>query len=245
MDRPQFVRAVRQALAHLYDQAFLQRCPLGTALTWADTADDRGLLLHRAMLEAIGALRPPARVPRSAAAWRSYLVLSLYYIEGRSREQVAEEVGISLRQFSREQRKGVDAVAGRLWERRQEQSSSSTGTTPHQALLDAELGRLSASGSGEGTPLAPTVLGVLQTLEETAAKQGLIIRADLPSSLPTTVMERVALRQALLSIVGQAVDAGSAELLLRAGVTGGFIELTAEALGPAPVVVYVGDPGYA
>lgn len=218
MDRRHFARLVRQALAHLYDQAYLQGHPLATALAARGNAVASGQTVHRLLLEAIGALRPPPRIPPTAAAWRSYQVLTLYYVEGRERGQVAEELGISLRQLSREQSKGVEAVTDLLWARRQELQRPPPPGAANE-LLDAELARLSAAPKEGSAALDATIRGVVATLSELAASRHLSLTVDLPPLLPPVPLERVVLRQVLLSVLSYAIESadggGGVELIAR------------------------------
>lgn len=217
MDRRQFATLVRQAVGHLYDQAYLQRHPLAELLTPAAAAEAKGYMLHRLLLEAIGALRPPPRTSPSTAAWRSYLAISLRWLDGLDREQVAQELGISPRQLRREQMKGLAALSDILWTRYLQQQGELQQVELPQALLDAEVARLGTAPSGGGTSLAAAVQGVLALIEGLAARQQISIAAHLPDALPPVAVERVVLRQILLNALSHVLEKGA----------GGSVEITA------------------
>ena len=95
MERVEFTRLVKEALTHLYDHTYLQRHPLATALLPDAAREVGGLTLHRVLIEAIEALRPPASLPPSAPTWRPYLVLYRRYVRAMDAEAVAQELAIS------------------------------------------------------------------------------------------------------------------------------------------------------
>ncbi len=215
MDRRQFARLVRQALTHLYDHAYLQRHPLAAIIAPGVEPAAAGQMLHRALLEAVGALRPPPRVPPSAAAWRPYLLLCQHFVEGAERRRVAEELGISLRHYSRELHKAIAAVAESLWARLP-QPALAPG---EPSLLEAEASRLGTAQAEGATPLAETVEGVVATLVQTASGKGVSLAPLLTPGLPAVLVERVVLRQVLLNVLSHAIERGpgaTVELVARA-----------------------------
>ncbi len=216
MDRGTFAHLVREALNHLYDQAYLERHPLNAVLA-ADAAGDAGVpTLHRLLLEGIEALRPPPHVSRTAARWRPYLILFSRYVDGMEPAQVAQELAISPRQYRREQAKGLELLTDLLWKKRQ-----ALPVAPVRSLLDAEVDRLGTAPVGRGTSLAGTVEGVVATLTPLAARRQLSLTTRLAAHLPALAVDRVVLRQILLSVLGQAIESGA----------GGAVELAAHPKG--------------
>ncbi|MCS7222218.1 MAG: response regulator [Anaerolineae bacterium] len=232
MDRNTFSHLVKDALAHLYHHAYLQRHPLAGLLVADPTQELGGLTLHRVLLEAIEALRPPPRIPPTSAAWRPYLALSLRYVEGMEASQVAEELGISPRQFRREQQKGLDALTELLWARYQ-QLQAHPNHELSLSLLNAEVARLAAAPTAGITPVEATVQGVISTLSGLAARQQISLAAALPPDLPAVSMDRVVLRQILLNVLTYLLDR-----CLR-----GAIELTAHKMAQQVelVIRYTGE----
>lgn len=236
MDRNTFSQLVRDALAHLYDHAYLQRHPLAGLLV-ADPAQElSGLTLHRVLLEAIEALRPSPRVPPTTPAWRPYLALFSRYVDGLHPRQVAQELGISPRQFRREQLKGLEALTDLLWARYlQLQGVSEPEELPH-SQLNAEVARLGTASSDSITPIRATVQGVLSTLAKLAARQHVSLAATLPADLPPVSVDRVVLRQILLNVLTHILDRGAdSSVELSARLVGQEVELTIEHRGEVPV----------
>jgi CheY-like chemotaxis protein len=119
-DRAKFRNEIRDALAHLYDTAYLECHPLVPQLLELSTASrlTRAQMLRSLLKEAIEALRPRQGNPSRTPEWRSYLALHHRYVQEMSPLKVQDELGISRRQLQREERKGIDALVAILWERR-------------------------------------------------------------------------------------------------------------------------------
>jgi CheY-like chemotaxis protein len=232
MDRNTFSQLVRDALAHLYDHAYLQRHPLAGLLI-ADSAQELGgLTLHRVLLEAIEALRPSPRVPSTAPAWRPYLALFSRYVDGLHPRQVAQELGISPRQFRREQLKGLEALTDLLWARYLQVQGVSGPEELPRSQLNAEVARLGAAPSDSITSIGATVQGVLSTLARLAARQHMSLAAALPPDLPLVSVDRVVLRQILLNVLTHILNRGAnGAVELTARLAGQEVELTIEHRG--------------
>jgi len=114
---PEFVRSVRDLLAHLYDPAHLLRQPLAKRLV--PLLPERGDVAQRVrdfILDALESLEPPERVGRaSEREQRPYLVLFHRYADGFSTEETIEALHISPRQFQREHQKGLHALSMYIW----------------------------------------------------------------------------------------------------------------------------------
>src|SRR5437870_5191278 len=87
-----FAGYVSDALAHVYDRAYLRAHPLGPLL------GDKGPLsddeLRQLLLGAVESLRPPEPCPPSSPAARRHRYLELRYLKGATPEQTAHELQI-------------------------------------------------------------------------------------------------------------------------------------------------------
>jgi len=112
-----FIHAVRTALAHLYDYAFLQNHSLGGLLDTAQTLDSvtRAQKLRRLLLDCVDTLQPDKDAPGAAA--RACAILTYRYVDGLPVEEIQEKLALSRRQVYREHAKGIEAVASLLWNR--------------------------------------------------------------------------------------------------------------------------------
>lgn len=111
----EFVSQVRDALIYLYDYAHLVRHPLAQRLATDEGDLGLGHALRNLILDAIEELRPNDSVPRGTRGWRAYDILTQRYVDGFVVDDILQSLHISLRQFQREQRRALLAVASILW----------------------------------------------------------------------------------------------------------------------------------
>jgi CheY-like chemotaxis protein len=181
---------VRQALAHLHDNAALPKSPLGQLLA------EHGFLrageeLHALLLEALDHLKPSPDSPPHSHAWRRHRYLQLRYVEGLSHEACAGEIQFSLRQASRIHLEGLQAVATGLTERLARSDGSFAAAVENVGRQPPE----------HGVDVAQVALGARETLARVAAERGVEVRWALPHDLPPVDVNRVALRQILLNVM--------------------------------------------
>jgi len=112
----QFVRDLRYILNHFYEPNLLRLSPLAGVLGGARRSAASPTALQQSLTEAIEALRPPAATPLRSQSWRTYDLLLHRYLQQFSQEEVASQLGVSLRQLGREQSTALDALASYLWD---------------------------------------------------------------------------------------------------------------------------------
>lgn len=115
-----FTEEVRATLDHLYDAAFLHNHPLARRLSSDGSASNltRAQRLRTLLLDAIEQLRPQLRPEGRfpSEEMRAYAILTYRCMDGMAMDEIAAKLGLSRRQAYREYAKGVEAVAGFLWE---------------------------------------------------------------------------------------------------------------------------------
>jgi CheY-like chemotaxis protein len=213
----QFVGHLRSALHHLYDPDQLRRSPL--APRFGVGGFDAAAALQRILTEAIEALQPSPTEPPQSRAWRIYDALAYRYVRGFDRDVVADQLGISGRQFRREQRAALEALGERLWKQfglvspaappGVENSPTSWG------LRNAELVRRDPRPEAPAwlrdlPPEKPAELGQLlpATLElarPLARQWGVELKGSLADEARGMAAPQVALRHALLNLLGIAI----------------------------------------
>ncbi len=203
MDETTFAASVREALAHLYDTAYLQRLPLAR---WPTLAD--GQALHRALLEAIRAQQPPPGSPVTAPAWRLYRILVLRYLEDRPVAEIARELAISARQLQRDHQRALEAVVATL-RARLPTLAPAVGPEGVPALED-ELSQYVAASAPGPTDVIETLRGVLALLAARHQDQQAMAEISAPASLPPARVDRVILRQVLIHLLTYLLDCLSA-----------------------------------
>jgi len=193
----EFMRLVRDALAHLYEPAHLLRHPLARMLeSGRPNLADPSQPLRGLLLDAVESLEPcaPGTRREGERESRPYQVLMRRYITGSSVQEVCQQLHISPRQFRREHHKGLQAVAAYLWARRR------VGTTD---AAFAAAGGLESELESLGLQLAP--LAVVDLLASVRAPaQALTAGCGLRLSIvPSTsglrcLADRTLARQAVL-----------------------------------------------
>jgi CheY-like chemotaxis protein len=207
----EFVELVRDSLLHLYEPSHLQTHALLNAMVDSGSAAaTRGRRLYQALLDAIEVLRPAPGTDSQSRAWRAYRILELRYIDGREAASVMNEVALSKNQYHRDHNRALLAVASLLWERWQlagRWAVAGVPATPRGSassnLARTELEQLLVGGVGVADPIdmgevARSVGGLLRAL---CSSRGVELRVIVADALPPMVGSRVALRQALLSVL--------------------------------------------
>jgi len=226
MDRETLSDQVRDALAHLRSRLHLARHPLTVTLAGEDHPLT-GEAVHDLLLEAIEDLRPAGGTICEAADWRRYRHLFLRYVEGKTLEQVAHELGVSVRQATRDQHQAIDELVGALQARLHPPQAPQTGASHapggHAAWNDGrhtdlsrEIAKVAAKGEGL-TRLPETVDGILATLGNLAEQRGVTFRPLVADSLPPVAISRTLLRQAILNLLVYATDVVPGHQVLLAG----------------------------
>jgi CheY-like chemotaxis protein len=113
----QFIEQVKEVLENLYDLPFLQRHPLIKKISpsLASSDESAGQLLRRKLINTIETLNPHVGISLNSPKTRIGNLLRIYYIEGMTIQEVANELGLSMRQVYRDLRLGQESVATILW----------------------------------------------------------------------------------------------------------------------------------
>ena len=215
MDRPQFDREVHDALAHLYDYAYLQAHPLIALTGPAGPHASPGRALHQMLQGAIDALKPPDDTHFSSPFWRAYRCLCLRYREMLNMPQVADELGIGPRQCRRAHHEAIEAITFALWQRyiavegAEDATALSTAdpTTDQESpsRLETEMARMVEDSTHEMTDLVGSIDGILMTLEPLARVRRVHLSSALTPGVPLVAINHSSLRQLLLAALQHAI----------------------------------------
>ena len=255
----EFVELVRDALIHLYDPSHLQTHELLGAMEDAgSTAATRGKRLYEALLDAIETLRPVVGTDAQSRAWRAYRILELRYIDGREAASVMTEVALSKNQYHRDHNRALLAVASLLWERWHlagrwqvsgvEQVASAESGRVELARMEVEQLLASGSSRTDHVDLAEVLSSVGDLLKPLCNRHAVSLRADLSVRLPAIVCSRVALRQALVTILSTVIGAaapGPVDIALSTNPGWVVVRVTAildAAVRPGPLALEHGLP---
>jgi len=134
---------IRDALAHLYDSAYILRHPLLARLRPFVGSDSAAAVprLRKLLVDVIEELRPPADTPEDDPAWRPYLVLWHRFIVGKDLSELEAEFALGKRQIQREQKRGLEAIVLKLVDMIATVRKSRE-TAPAEGPLEQEISRL-------------------------------------------------------------------------------------------------------
>lgn len=233
----QFITCLRSALNHLYDPDQLRHNPL-TLLFGLAGRVDASSALQKILLEAIEELKPGDHEPEQASGWQIYGVLFFRYVRGYAREAIANQLGISDRQLSREQRAALETLALRLWQRYglgSDQEESSAPVPPRGAAPEASTSLSAVESSWiEALPAEKPsswksgLLSVLDLLGPLIRQNEVSVRYEPDAALPDLIVPLVALRHSLLNILGLIIPlVKGGELILTPTVEGQVLAITA------------------
>jgi CheY-like chemotaxis protein len=231
----EFRKQVKSVLEHLYDTAYLEAHPLLPQIILADSTNriTRAQKLRSLIKDLIESLRPHDGSPSNSPEWRSYRALRYHYVQGMSMRQVESELGISLRQLQREFHKGIDAIAILLWQQRKDQLES-----PETAVEVDEVEELQEELNQWAFERRACELCVLfddlhWMLEPLLEQQQVEIQIDLPADLPVVMIDVTLTRQAIFSLIRQAVQEASKSVHITALPSERTVDLLIHLDGPA------------
>lgn len=200
-----FVALVRDALAHLYDIAHLERHPLVRLVAASlGPGRDTGKALRALLFDTVEQLNPSGCPDSSDKEWRPYTILTRRYVDGSSIEETVDELGISLRQFHREHTKALQAVAAILWRRWQPDDAE----LPHETNGNDLRQEMDCLGVAlEPLDLASLVGSIMRPAQALAGN--LHVQFEVDSSLPpvSAWADSTLARQALLGALGALIRA--------------------------------------
>ena len=209
--RQGFVRLVRSALAHLYDEPYLQNHTLAFELDIGDELDQatRAQRLRSALLDCIEQLRPQRPCEAGAPSARAYAILSYRYLDGLTTKEIANRLALSSRQVYREHDKGIRAVACLLQDRMGGAPPTigvaEKKATDRRQTAQAEVERLRQSARPEPLDLQELVESSIRLVAPLTEQRGVHVRTTTADSQFQIVADRVMLRQALTNLLSYAV----------------------------------------
>jgi len=224
-----FVGDLRSALHYLYDPDQLRRSSL--ASLFGISGFDAASALQRILTDAVEALQPGADEPPQSRAWRIYDALVFRYVRRFERDVVADQLGISGRQLRREQRAALEVLADYLWKQYGLAAKAETALPPASAALSSGEATQAPAWLRDLPPEKPGALRqVLQATLDLArplSRQWTVrLEAVLPDELHDLAVPQVALRHALLSLLGIAIPrASGGSVAVAAEFAGGMVEL--------------------
>jgi CheY-like chemotaxis protein len=209
----EFIEQVKQALEHLYDFPYLQHHPLVWLSQAAGEAvgETVGQQLRKELLLAVETLSPGLSAAFRSAHARLYNLLQLHYVEGRTIQETANELGISVRQAYRDLRRGEESVAAILWANRTRSTPLSEPRATQLSSVQAEMARL------EMHPRPVDLCLLLQqahkAVERLAQQQAISFQIDMPTQPVVISTDPVLAQQVLINLLSHTVQQAEPGLL--------------------------------
>jgi CheY-like chemotaxis protein len=184
---------------------------------------DTPATLRRILTDAIETLKPKADDPPRSHSRRVYDLLLYRYVQQFSQQEVANQLGMSVRHLRREQRAALETLAYRLWEQFDLETRLHEGATRDIASWDAvprpaeglvvneDLAWLKDVPPERPTDLTQTLPAVLDLIRPLAVQHDVGLETTLADALPNLAVHPVALRQTLLNLLSVAVRRAEGE----------------------------------
>lgn len=204
-----FIEQVKVALEKLYDFQALQENPL-TQQFHAQQVDSGITVTHQLrsqLINAIESLNPGQNVAAHSGTVRIYNLIYMHYVGRLTIQQVAWEIGVSLRQAYRDLRRGQELVSAVLWH----QFQTASPKLPSELSVDAELTRL------EDNTTAATLQDLLNVairpVQILANKYTIPLHVEVPSKPIVMTTNPILAQQSLTHVLSQIIQQARPEML--------------------------------
>ncbi|MCY4073038.1 MAG: response regulator [Chloroflexi bacterium] len=217
IDRSAFAHELRAALTRLYDPAALRDSRL-IAFLGLETRADAIVALRRLLLETIESLRPGDDVPAQSRSWRYYHILHGRFTEQLTQFEVGNDLGLSVRQLRRQEKRALAVLADKIWTRyKLESAEPASAQGPAELGREDELAWSQAAFSRESVEVEALIRSALDTAEPMLQSSAVELVYEPSGGLPKLAVQLVPTRQALLNILTVALDwLDEGRLVLRA-----------------------------
>lgn len=245
----QFASGLRHALRHLYDLDALRTNHLMDVLGLAGRPKVASALVAE-ITRAIESLKPEAGVPAHSRNWRVYEILLYRYVQQCGQQEVANQLGLSIRQLRREEQRATEHLARRLAERLKIDFAPPDGDhePPAQSVESAsppfsrELMWLRSAPPTEAVDLAQMLPTLAQLAEPMALRHNVSLGVANRPDLPALAGHTVAVKQLLLSLLNAAMRrTPGGRVTLSANVVGWQVEIRIRGIGPQPKLTSAPD----
>ncbi len=199
-----FLEQVKDVLENLYDFPFLNRHPLAQSTRAGQPNEPAGHRLRREVVEAIEAFRPVENGGARPNAARLYNLLHLHYVGGMTLPEVANDLGISVRQAYRDLRHGHESVGEILWFNRQGKSESAPLDT---AEVERINDRLTANN------ITAILENAIKAVQRLAEQQNLRLDAAIPADPIVISTNPTAAQQIFIHVLSQTIQQSSSGVL--------------------------------
>ena len=232
-----FSKHLRNSLNHLYDLDYLRQSPLIIDFGIINRFDVSSVL-QRLLVDAIENLRPGISEPPLSENRKIYEILYFRYIQQFKQEEVAHHIGVSARQFRREQNHALDVLATLLWNRyhheKPAEKTTSMGRIPpgdkNAVPTASDWEWVKESHAERVANLKMFTSEIQNMMQPVAAHYNATIQLYCSPSVPELSTHPVAARQILLNLLQAAINHSAAVetvptvIVLRVEPAASFVE---------------------
>ena len=148
---------------------------------------------------------PGDDVPAQSRSWRYYHILYGRYTEQLTQFEVGNDLGLSVRQLRRQEKRALAVLADKIWTRYKLESDEPQSAPGPQALGD-ELAWSQSAFSRESVEVDALIRSALDTAEPMLQSSSVALEYEPSDGLPKLALQLVPTRQALLNILTVALD---------------------------------------
>ena len=198
-----------KTLQGLYDPNHLRTTPLADLLAVADKTDTPSAVRDK-LIEAIEALKPRSNISSNSRAWRIYDILFYSYVQQFSKQEVADQIGLSTRHLRREQHSAIKALVDYLWQhlnldQQADEHPPLQQTQNSSEVIDRELSWVKELSPKDPVNFYQALSSVVELTRNLAEHYQISLHVNLPESLPDLAAHPTALRQVLISLLTIAI----------------------------------------
>src|SRR6266498_3570066 len=213
-----FVKEVRNALNHLYDPDFLRTSPMVEIFGLSERFDTP-TSLQNILTQAIEGMKPGAFATNKSHMQGVYDILLYRYVQQFNQDEIANQLGISVRHLRRQQNLAVYELAQRLWQEynpgnlpyiRTEKviTDSEEAEKQKPMRVTEELTWLQDSSSQVTTDIRMALRDIEGLIEPLAEQRQ--VRVEFPKNASGLVLVHpVAFQQILLTLLSTAIRLGT------------------------------------
>lgn len=207
----EFLKHLRAALNHLYNSEQLRKNPLIPLFKLTDRFDSPAVL-QRILIDAIEAMRPTQNEPLHSDKRKTYEILQYRYVQQFKQEEVAHHLGVSDRQFRREQDGALEILAIALWNKYSARIEATTQPslpiqTQFSPITDSseEWNWLKKARSERIVNLNAFIGKIINLMEGVGRQNHTNITWIENETLPDLAVHPIAFRQILLNLIQVAI----------------------------------------
>ena len=211
-----FFEQVKDALENIYDYPALQMHPFALQLAQQKNGgrDNPAHQLRRLLIEAVEKLNPGNHEGVRTGTKRIYNLLHLHYVGGMTLQEVALELGVSVRQAYRDLKKGQDSVSSVLWFKFGQETNTAQSEETMNTLSSVQSEVTQLEGNIQWMNISSLLESISSALQRLTEQCEVSIQLDLSpeagiSSNPTMA------RQVLMSLLSQAIQQHPSEIRLQ------------------------------